>query len=175
MAWNELDTSYIKEGDFLVDLKSVKKWRKEVKIKNRGKWGRPFRYSETLIALGGIIKAVFRLPNRQTEGFLKALSKFIGVAAPDHTTIGRRVSKLSLDIDEEAAGSNEPATIAVDASGVSVKNADFQQSYHTVGEDWLRLHVAVDMRKRRVLNIEVSRIGDYAQPMAQIPIMVRSA
>ena len=39
-----------------------------------GKEGARFRYSEFFITFLGIIRIVFHLPNRQSEGFFRALS-----------------------------------------------------------------------------------------------------
>lgn len=174
MAWNEPDNGYIKEGELVVDLESIRGWGKEVQLQNRGKWGRPFRYPEALIMLGGLIKTVFSLPNRETEVLLKALSGFVGTGAPDHTTIARRVSKLKLPIDGEAK-SGLPVTIALDSNGVSVMNTlEHGETQSFANREMLKLYVAVDTRKRRILDLKVSHIGNHYEEIAQVPVIIEA-
>ena len=152
MNWKEIDAKYVRQGKLLLDLEFVKGWRREVGDMNDGKEGRPFRYPESFITFVGITQTVFHLPNRQAEGFFRALSKFIDIEAPDHTTIGRRVSKLDLELDEWLVDSNEPVTIAVDSSGVKVTNrGDWVRKKHGLERrGWLKLHVAVDTKSGQV-------------------------
>lgn len=158
MGWKEIDARYVRQGELLLDLEFVKGWSGEVAGMNDGKEGRPFRYPESFITFVGIVQTVFHLPNRQTEGFFRALSKFVEIEAPDHTTIGRRVSRLELRIEEHLIRSNEPVTIAVDSSGVKVTNrGDWLRRKHGLERrGWLKLHVAVDTRSGQVLSMEVT-------------------
>jgi Transposase DDE domain len=82
----------------------------------------------------------------------------VEIEAPDHTTIGRRVSRLVLRIDEHIIHSNEPAVIAVDSSGIKVTNrGEWLSRKHGVERrGWLKLHVAVDTRSGQVLSMEVT-------------------
>ena len=158
MGWKEIDARYVRQGELLLDLEFVKGWNREVGDMNDGKEGRPFRYPDSFITFVGMVQTVFHLPNRQTEGFFKALSRFIDFEAPDHTTVGRRVSKLKLDLDDQLINSNEPVTIAVDSSGVKVTNrGDWVRRKHGLERrGWLKLHVAVNVKNRQVLSMEVT-------------------
>jgi hypothetical protein len=158
MGWKEIDARYVRQGELLLDLEFVKGWNREVGDMNDGKEGRPFRYPESFITFVGIMQTVFHLPNRQTEGFFKALSKFVDIDGPDHTTIGRRVSKLDLGLDEQLIESNDAVTIAVDSSGVKVTNrGDWVRKKHGLERrGWVKLHVAVNTRSGQVLSMEVT-------------------
>ena len=158
MNWKEIDARYVRQGELLLDLEFVKGWRREVDSMNDGKEGRPFRYPESFLTFVAITQSVFHLPNRQTEGFFRALSKYVGVEAPDHTTIGRRVSRLDLGIDGHLIHSNEPVVIALDSSGIKVTNrGDWVRRKHGLERrGWLKLHVAVDTRSGQVLSMEVT-------------------
>ena len=161
MSWREIDARYVRQGELLLDLEFVKGWRSEIDAMNGGKEGRPFRYPESFLTFVAITQTVFHLPNRQAEGFFRSLSKFVEIEAPDHTTIGRRVSRLDLRIDDHIiVHSNEPAVvvIAVDSSGIKVTNrGDWLRRKHGVERrGWLKLHVAVDTRSGQVLSMEVT-------------------
>jgi len=159
MDWNEIDARYVRQGELLLELEFVRGWRKEIASMNDGKEGRPFRYPISFITFVGITQTVFHLPNRQTEGFFRALSKFVEIEPPDHTTIGRRTSSLDLRIDDDhPMNSEEPVTIAVDSSGIKVTNrGDWSRKKHGLErKGWLKLHVAVDTRSKQVLSMEVT-------------------
>ena len=153
-----MDAKYVRQGELLLDLEFVKDWGREVADMNDGKEGRPFHYPESFVTFVGIIQMVFRLPNRQSEGFFKALSKYVEIKAPDHTTIGRRVSRLDLRLGEHLIRSNDPVAIAVDSSGVKVTNrGEWLRRKHGVERrGWLKLHVAVDTKSGQVLSMEVT-------------------
>ena len=74
MGWKEIDTRYVRQGELLLDLEFVNGWRSEIELMNGGKEGRPLRYPESFVTFLGVTKTVFHLPNRQTEGFFRALS-----------------------------------------------------------------------------------------------------
>lgn len=158
MSWREIDARYVRQGELLLELGFVKGWRREVYSMNDGKEGRPFRYPESFLTFVAITQTVFHLPNRQTEGFFRALSKFVEIEAPDHTTIGRRVSKLDLDLDKQLVSSDEPVTITVDSSGIKVTNrGDWIRKEHGLErKGWLKLHVAVDTMSMQILSMEVT-------------------
>jgi hypothetical protein len=147
MNWSEIDERYVRQGELLLELEFVKSWSKEVRDMNESKEGRLYNYPESFITFVAITQAIFHLPNRQTEGFFRSLSKLINtiVEAPDHTTIGRRVSRLNLDnvIDGNLIDSNEPVVIAVDSSGIKVTNrGDWIRNNFTVGViKWL-IHIS---------------------------------
>ncbi len=69
--WKEYDEHLVKQGEILLDLESLKGWRKELFEMNKGKNGRPFKYPQSLILFLGIIRFVFKIPYCQPEGFAR--------------------------------------------------------------------------------------------------------
>lgn len=65
-----------------------------------GEKGASNYYSDTAIATMGTIQSVFHLPGRQAEGFLESLFMLMGIEleVPDHSTLSRRLSKLSIEL-----------------------------------------------------------------------------
>jgi hypothetical protein len=61
---------------------AIAAWRAEPRT-TRG--GQP-RYSAQAITTALTLRAVFRLPLRQTEGLIGSVIHLLGLAAPDHTT-----------------------------------------------------------------------------------------
>ena len=62
-----------------------------------GKPGGQRTYADIAIEAALTIRMVFHLPLRQTEGFLRCLADLLAVdlPIPDHTTLSRRLQKLS--------------------------------------------------------------------------------
>ena len=58
--------------------------------------GRPKLYSDLAIETALTLRLLFKLPLRQTEGFLKSIFSLmnVGLNVPDHTTLSRRKSTL---------------------------------------------------------------------------------
>lgn len=68
---------------------------------NNGRRGGQAHYSNLAILTALTLRAVFRLPLRQTEGFLDSLLRLmeLDLKAPDHTTLSRR----NKDVDVPAS------------------------------------------------------------------------
>ncbi|HIG55338.1 MAG TPA: hypothetical protein EYG11_23625 [Candidatus Latescibacteria bacterium] len=58
--------------------------------------GAQFYSSDLAIETALTIRKLFKLPLRQTEGFVQSLLDLLG--APDHTTLSRRQKGLSIDL-----------------------------------------------------------------------------
>ena len=87
---------------------------------NSGRMGGRYRYPDSFIRLQGFIRACFRLPYRQLEGFTRALSQWEPrLIAPDYSTTCRRVNRLDVGL-EPRLDPDKPVTIAMDASGIKV-------------------------------------------------------
>ena len=71
---------------------AIKAW----KATRSGKPGRQQKYSDLAIETVLILRLLFHLPFRQTEGFIESLFHLMKVRLPipDHTTLSRRSKKL---------------------------------------------------------------------------------
>ena len=93
--WPEYEAGLKKRGDLTVWLSddALEAWR----VPAEGKPGGQRTYSDVAIEAALTIRMVFHLPLRQTEGFLRSLAQLLEVdlPIPDHTTLSRRLTKLS--------------------------------------------------------------------------------
>ena len=90
---------------------------------------------------------IFRLPLRQTEGFLRSVLALMrtDLEAPDHTTLSRRSQHLDLALDRIPA--QRPVHLIVDSTGLSiVGEGEWAAGKHgTRGtRGWKKLHFGVD-------------------------------
>ena len=83
--------------------------------KTRG--GQPL-YSELAIEICLTLRVVFRLPLRQTQGFMRSIVKLmdLDLPVPDYSTLSRRGKGLK--IVQQRQASNKPITLIVDSTGL---------------------------------------------------------
>ena len=85
-----------------------------------GRPGGPRKFSDLAIETALTLRLVFRLPLRQTEGFLRSVLVLMrpDLEAPDHTTLSRRSQRLDLVLDRIPA--RGPLHLIVDSTGLSI-------------------------------------------------------
>ena len=161
----------MRPGEILLYLRILDRWDSELERTNKGKDGGRYVYPEIFVRLLGYVRVLFHLPYRQTEGFLKALRRFDSrVQVPDYSTIDRRVSKLGIKLDEKDYG--DDIVLAVDGSGIKVANrGDWIRHKWKVKRGYLKIHIAVDVKRKKILALEVTdeKVGDgrMLQPLVE--------
>src|SRR3954469_1381643 len=94
--WAEYDTSLRQRGSLTVWFTeaAVAAWAAEPRTTPGGQ---P-HYADLAITTALILKAVFRLALRQTEGLIGSVIRLLGLAlsVPDHTTLSRRAATLEV-------------------------------------------------------------------------------
>ena len=144
--WPEYDKSLRNRGDVTVWFShdAVEAWTPQ---KNGKRDGQPV-YSNIAIETSLSLRLVFRLPLRQTEGFIGSLLRLMSLdlPCPDHTTLSRRNRTVDVqrNIDRLPDG---PVCFIVDSTGLKICG---QGEWHSrkYGEKrykrWKKLHIAVD-------------------------------
>ncbi|MEK6854328.1 MAG: IS5 family transposase, partial [Nanoarchaeota archaeon] len=124
------------------------------------------------------VRCLFRLPYRQTQGVLLGISsKVPELGAPCYTQIMRRFNKLPVLI--KLKENSKPLWIAVDASGISVTNrGEWMRKIHRKGKigeckGFLKIHVAVDVRTKELVSVEVTRENVGDNPMLE-PLLIQT-
>jgi transposase len=164
--WKEVDERLVKRGEFYLDIEFVESWDEDTKRMNRGKRGRPFRYPEAFIRWMTVVHVFFCMPYRQMQGFAQRLSRFLPLKAADYTTLFKRISLLDLPFDASVL-EREDMVVAVDSSGFRVTNRGEWINMVGAGRErkgWLRVHIAVDVKSKEVVGLEVTRedVRDHA-------------
>ena len=71
-----------------------------------------------------------------------------------YSTINRRVNKLDIKINEHIGND---IVIALDSTGIKVANrGEWMRHKWHVRKGYLKIHVAVDIKKKRILSLEVT-------------------
>ncbi|MCX8076166.1 MAG: transposase, partial [Aquificaceae bacterium] len=76
-SWKDYNKDLVKRGEILIDPKILDTQSQHNEAK---KLGRPFKYPRGLIIFILFLKYVLRLPYRQTEGFVRALFRQMGIS-----------------------------------------------------------------------------------------------
>jgi len=157
--WKAYNAALVRRGEILVDLRIMKGWRRELAQMNRGKEGARYEYPGTLIKLLAFIHFYLRLPYRQLEGFVKMLGKHVdGLMMPDYSSMAWRIQRLDVKLNDGLAKSNDEVVVALDASGIEVANrGEWMRHKWKVRRGFLKIHIAVDVRRKEILALEVTK------------------
>jgi len=157
--WREYNAALVKRGEVLLDFSMMDGWKRELVEMNERKEGGRYQYPDSLIRLLAFIHVYLRLPYRQLEGFVRMLARYVdGVKAPDYSSMAWRIQRLDVTLNDAFAESDEEVVIAVDASGIKVANrGDWIRHKWKVRRGFLKIHVAVDVRSKRILAMEVTK------------------
>lgn len=122
----------------------IENWyEEELKDKVRGK---PRKYSDYAIQIVCILRQVFNLRLRQTEGFVKSILKLmkIRLTAPDYTTVSRRVRELAVKfVFQKPRGK---INLIIDSTGIKVVGEQEWINYKygsRLRRIWRKLHIGV--------------------------------
>ena len=152
--WPSYNESLVRRGQVLLDFDVLDKWDHELSQMNEGKVGEPYDYPDSFMQLLGYMRAYFHLPYRQTQGVVIAHASKKVPGIPDYSTISRRINKLEIKINERLGND---IVIALDSTGIKVANRGewIRHKWH-VRKGYLKIHVAVDIKRKRILSLEVT-------------------
>jgi len=160
--WRDYNDALRQRGDFTIWFTedAIAGWRP---AKTGGR-GRPQEYSNVAIETAELIRQVFHLPLRQTEGLMTSLARVMkaDIAIPDFSSISRRSIELPAHILTKAM---EPGSVViVDSTGLKVYGKDeWHQEKHDIParRTWRKLHLAID-EKHQILACELTtpEVGD---------------
>src|SRR5450759_4084384 len=160
--WPEYNDALRRRGDFTIwfTQAAIDEWRPA----RTGARGRPQEYSAHAIEMAILIRQVFHLPLRQTEGCMNSLTRLMNAAIciPDFSSISKRSIELPRHVLSKAL---EPGSLViVDSTGLKVYGQDeWHQEKHGVParRTWRKLHLAVD-EKHQILACELTtpEVGD---------------
>lgn len=157
--WKEYNEALVNRGKimFWITEEAMREWEEKHRT---GKRGKPRFFSNTAIEAALTLREVFRLPLRQTEGFLTSIFQRIGapLKAPDHSTLSLRGETLSVSIRVRPVR-EEALHIVVDSTGAKVYGeGEWKVRQHgwSKRRTWRKLHIGVDEKTKDILLGEVT-------------------
>jgi len=143
--WPEYDRALVRRGDITVwvSADAIDGWRPAAS----GEPGGQRRFSDAAIETALTLRVVFRLPLRQTEGFVRSILTLLrtDLEAPDHTTLSRRAQQLDVDLKRVPGG--RAIHLFVDSTGLSIfGEGEWVAVKHgrRAQPGWKKLHLGVD-------------------------------
>ena len=89
--WGDYNKELVKRGSLTVwfEKETIQSWHNVSLLKKRG---RPVLYSDLAIEFCLMIKALFKLPLRATQGFVQSIFELMGLSltAPDYTSLCKK-------------------------------------------------------------------------------------
>src|SRR5687767_13997677 len=115
--------------------------------------GQP-HYSDRAITTAPMLRAVFRLALRQTEGLIGSVLQLLGLdlPVPDYSTLSRRTRNLELPAQPRATG--EPVHLLIDSSGLKLGGpGEWLVEKHGTSKrrSWRKLHIGFDAATGRIV------------------------
>ncbi|MBL1209358.1 IS5 family transposase [Geminocystis sp. GBBB08] len=156
--WSEYDQGLKQRGSltFWLSEEVLSNW---ILTEKSGTRGADNYFSDQAILTFVMVKSLFSLAGRQTEGFLESLFVEVGIdlPVPDHTTVSPRAKNL--DVVLPVNKRDEPRHLVVDSTGVKVYGeGEWKTRQHGVSQirTWRKLHLAVDEKTGEILVAEVT-------------------
>jgi len=172
--WAEYNDALRNRGDITIwfTQDAIDNWRPA----KTGARGRPQEYSDHAIDTAILIRQVFNLPLRQTEGFMTSIARLMAaaIAIPDFSCISKR--SVDLPAILLTSGLKPGSVVIVDSTGLKVYGKDeWHQEKHSVParRTWRKLHLAID-EHHQVLACELTtpEVGD---PTAVVDLLAQIA
>lgn len=145
--WSQYNQSLVQRGSLTVwiDDEVLANWHPEQEGPRPR--GGQVRYSNQAIACMLTLRAVFKLPYRQTQGFGQSLLDMLGVdlKAPDYSTLCLRSADLAVELPPR--GNEGPKHIVCDSTGLKIYGEGewkVRQHGYSKRRTWCKLHLSVD-------------------------------
>jgi hypothetical protein len=146
-------TNWSKYNESLVHRGSVTFWFSEDVICHwrhgnaQPRRGHPFVYSDTAIECLLVLRELFQLPYRQTEGLGRSLAQLMQVDLdiPDYTSLAKRAAKLGISL--EVRRHTGAIDVVVDSTGLKVfGEGEWKMRKHGKSKrrTWRKLHLAIN-------------------------------
>lgn len=151
--WRQYNESLVNRGSitFWFDEETLAHWEHdnaEVKV------GRPFTYSDRAIEVLLVLRELFQLPYRQTEGLGRSLLQLmqVDVPVPDFTSLAKRAAKLEIDLS--VTRRRGAIDIVVDSTGLQVfGDGEWKVRKYGAGKHrtWRKLHLAINPETQEIV------------------------
>ena len=150
--WSKYNESLVQRGSitFWFSEDVIDQWEHANEVP---KVGHPFVYSDIAIESLLVLRELFRLPYRQTEGLGRSLAQLmqVEVSIPDYTSLAKRAAKMEVSLG--VSGRTGAIDVVVDSTGLKVfGEGEWKTRKHGVSKrrTWRKLHLAVNPKTREI-------------------------
>jgi hypothetical protein len=150
--WRNYSESLVQRGSitFWFSEEVIDQWEH---ANDQPKVGHPFVYSDRAMESLLMLRELFRLPYRQTEGLGRSLVRLmqLDVAIPDFTSLAKRAANLEIALD--VADRQGPIDVVVDSTGLKVfGEGEWKTRKHGVSKrrTWRKLHLVINPKTQEI-------------------------
>lgn len=150
--WSSYNESLKQRGSITIWFSedALKSWKYQGKRERGGK----IIYSDTAIKTCLVIRKIYGLKLRQTEGFMNSLIELLKVECeiPDYSQMSRRAKTLEFPL--KRFNKDEPLDIVVDSTGLKVYGeGEWKVRKHgwSKHRTWRKLHLGIDPNRQEIL------------------------
>lgn len=178
--WSEYNKSLVNRGNLTVWIseEAIKQW---YNLEKTGKQGSSNTYSDFAIEACLMLKMLFKLDYRKTQGLVDSLFVLlqISLSAPDYSTLSRCLPKLKIKLSVKDLP--EKINLVIDSTGIKVYG-EGEWKVRTHGwqkrRTWRKLHLAIEPESGQIVGVEATGNGvDDAEKvedlMKQVPVGVK--
>jgi len=151
--WREYNAALIGRGSLTLWLeeKTIGSW---MNTERSGKRGHPYEYSDVAVECMLLLKQVFHLGLRQTQGFMQSIFQLVGQELPvmSYTQLSRRQKDLAINLSRQIRG--QPLHVVVDATGLKVYGeGEWKTRQHNISKrrTWAKVHLAFNAETQEVI------------------------
>jgi hypothetical protein len=152
-------TNWRKYNESLVQRGSITFWFSDdvledwLHANDRPKVGHPFVYSDRAIECLLVLRELFRLPYRQTEGLAQSLARLmqVDIPIPDYTSLAKRAAALGVSLN--VSNHTGAIDVVVDSTGLKVfGEGEWKARKHGKSKrrTWRKLHLAVNPETQEI-------------------------
>ena len=166
--WAEYNDGLRRRGDLTVwfDEEAIANWKAD----KTGKPGGQRVYSDMAIETGLVVRMVYKLAYRQTEGFLHSIASLLGlgIEIPDYSTLCRRSRLLRKKLRIPKAASTQPIHLMIDSTGLRIHVGNARKPPKQ--RAWRKLHIAVDRETGNIVASELT--ASRARDATRVPALL---
>jgi len=159
--WSTYTESLIERGHILMDIGFIKSQRRELKSMNNKKVGRPFLYPDSYVQFLAFLKVGFSISYRTVQGIVRGLAEYIRIEEIHFTQLRRRIKRMCTNFRDNYKNEkiDESITLVIDASGLTIskKGTYIEDKWRKERREYLKLHIAVDVKSRRIISFRVTK------------------
>jgi IS5 family transposase len=156
--WSEYNASLKHRGSLTIWVSSeaIANWTTD---ELTGERGASLTYTDLAIETMATIKAIYRLPGRQAQGFLQSVFELmkLNLPVPDHSTLSRRLRRLEITLPVRNLSNS--LHLVIDSTGVKVYGeGEWKVRQHGVGKrrTWRKLHFCTDEATLEIVSVVAS-------------------
>jgi hypothetical protein len=151
--WTDYNQALINRGSLTIWFSEevIKVW---LEAEQTGRRAHPLKYADTAIECMLILKGIFRLPLRQTQGIIDSLMSLIGIKlpVPHYTTMCRRMASITVTLPHNCK--KKGLHLVVDATGLKVYGeGEWKVRKHGKSKrrTWRKVHLGFDEETGEVM------------------------